>query len=54
MQIILTQTLTSTEPEQKIYLISEIKELYFEKAGSYQFALIVDNNPVGEVTLAVS
>ena len=54
MQILLTQNLNSTGADQKLYLISEIKELNFPAAGSYLLEVVVDNTSLGNVSLAVS
>lgn len=54
MQPIVTQNINSLGENQRLYLISELKELYLEKPGSYLLQVLIDGNEVGSVSLEVS
>ena len=54
MQSLLKQKLNSTGPEQRVYFISELKELTFDVASNYKLLLLVDGQPLGDVSLSVA
>lgn len=54
MQVILTQNINSLGMDQRMYLISEVKDLYLEKAGNYLISVVIDGDEVGSVNLQVN
>jgi len=53
MKTILEQPMTSTGADQRLYLITEMKDLPLDKEGTYQIALLVDKTEVGRIGLGV-
>jgi hypothetical protein len=53
MQLMLTQKITSRDANQRLYMISELNDLQFNKAGMHRFDLSIDDQPIGSATLEV-
>ncbi len=53
MKTILEQPLNSTGADQRLYLITEMKDLPLDREGTYQIALLIDKTEVGRIGLEV-
>lgn len=54
LKTLLEQKLISKGPDERIYLISELKDLPFDKEAAYQIGLLLDRVPLGTTSLGVS
>lgn len=53
LRTLLTQKMASTGPHERLYLISELKDLTFDREGDWQLEVAVDGKSVGTIGLSV-
>jgi hypothetical protein len=54
MRTLLTQKMTSTSTNEKSYLITELKDLTFDREGDWQLEVVVDKLPLGKIALSIA